>query len=426
MLGSSLLKSDAGNSFQTGIQTLKNLSPRTSNVGLSSPSSPLSAPGTPGARLAPATSFSSKVEYALNAPTISQRCMELTLLLNACPQRDLPTAFHMIIEKIFSLSSGGRGFGISSIMKTCGKPDDFRALYTFLNSSGPMLKASYKLLADPYLRFDFPTSLLSSSTQQQIECGMASQFISSKISPQNSTVLLLNAFEYYMFTFAAYIVQPFTADNKFVPGESLYPSILEDYLSYFLPCDGSVPPQLPYPVSMSPTPVAAEPAQTTSSPSRKSLLRHGPLLSPAATRTVPETSPSNSSHLIWRSESMINTFSELWLSPFSLPNKGKSESPSLNQTTNDLVIAVGDTLRIVRMMIKHLHFFANSGGPMDVTSLDPLKRCIIHNIKKKMYTLFKFIFSNWPHDSSFRLVIETWLSYIQVNYHNFVLSLCAG
>ena len=418
MLGSSLLKSDAEISLNAGIRSLKNLSPRVSNADPSSPVSPLSTLETKGTRVAPATSFTSKIDYALSAPTIMQKCIELTILLDACPQRDLPTAFLSIIEKIFSLSAGGRGFGISSIMKSSGKYDDYTGLLTFLSSCGPVIKASYKLMSDPYLRFDFPVSLLSSTTQQQIECGMASEFISSKLSGQNSSVLLLNAFEYYIFSFAAYIVQPFTADNKFMAGESLYPSVLEDYLSYFLPCDGSVPPQLPFPVSMSPQPRPLAPTQPTSSPTRKSLLRHGPLLSPPTARSPVDTSgaQTHTSHLVWRSETIINTFSELWLSPFSLPSKGKSESPSLNQTTNDLSIAVGDTLRIVRMMIKHFHFFANSGGPMDVTALDPLKRCIMPNIKKKVYTLFKFIFTNWPHDSSFRLVIETWLSYIQVHY----------
>ena len=219
-----------------------------------------------------------------------------------------------------------------------------------------------------------------------------------------------------MFTFAAYIVQPYTADNKFLPEVSLYPCLVEDYLAYFLPFDGSTPPPLPFSVSVASPPPAADPVPPASSPSRKSLLKQGSLLStPTSRATAPDaTLPTLSTQNFWRSESMIHTFSELWLAPFSLPNKSKSESPSLNQTTNDIVIAVGDTLRIVRLMIKHLHFFANSGGPMDLTPLDPLKRCIIQNIKKKVYVLFKFIFTHWPHDTSFRLVLETWLSYIQV------------
>ena len=35
--------------------------------------------------------------------------------------------------------------------------------------------------------------------------------------------------------------------------------------------------------------------------------------------------------------------------------------------------------------------------------------------RSRLYTLFRHIFSHWPHDSSFRLVLETWLSFIQVH-----------
>lgn len=420
MLGSSLLTSEATTPLKSGIQTLKeNLSPKSPSemFGLTPGRNQAGSPASPVPQTG--ASFLSSVDYALNAPTLPQKCSELTYLLNNCPQKDLPTAFHRIVDKTFGLTFGGRGFGINSILKTT-QPREFFALTDFLGSNGPVLRSSFKLLSDPYLRFDFPISLLSTSTKQQIESGTASQFIMSKLSAQNS-VLLLNSYEFYMFTFIAYIVQPYTADNKFVPGDSLYPNILEDYFSYFLPCDGSAPPPLPFHLSMSSPTHIPEINTPAPSPSRKSLLRQGPLLSTPA-RSIP-TSPTISSmtgHEVWRSETLINICSELLLSPFSQPSKSKSESPSLNQKTNDLVIAVGDTLRIVRMMIKHLHFFANSGGPLDLTPLDQLKRCVIPNIKKKVYVLFKFIFSHWPHDTSFRLVLETWLSYIQVILSTFL------
>jgi hypothetical protein len=236
--------------MKSGIQTLKeNLSPKspTDMFGLTPGRTQPVSPSSPG--LQTGASFLSSVDYALNAPTVPQKCTELTYLLNNCPQKDLPTAFHRIVDKAFGLTFGGRGFGIHSVLKT-SQPREFFALSDFLGSHGPLLRTSFKLLSDPYLRFDFPISLLSPSTKQQIETGVASQFIMSKLSVQNS-VLLLNSYEFYMFTFIAYIVQPYTLDNKFVPGDSLYPTILEDYFSYFLPCDGSAPPPLPFSLNMS-------------------------------------------------------------------------------------------------------------------------------------------------------------------------------
>jgi hypothetical protein len=53
-------------------------------------------------------------------------------------------------------------------------------------------------------------------------------------------------------------------------------------------------------------------------------------------------------------------------------------------------------------------------GPTDVTPLDQLKRCVLPGMKQQIYGMFKYTFTHWPHDMSFRLVLETWLSYIQV------------
>ena len=404
-----MLRNDMCTPIKSGIQTIKDLTPKSppEQFGLGSPRSlPPASSGSPAG-----TSFLNIVDNAVNCQTATQKVGELCYALNNCPQKDLPTIYERIVTKIFSLS-GGRGFGIGSILLS-NQPRDFGDLSDFLSATGPLLKVSYRLLEIPYCRFDFSISFLSSATQQQIKAGTASAFITSKLNAQNPSFLNLNSFELYMFTFAAYIVQPYTQDNKFIPGDSLYPAVLEDYLSFFLPCDGSTPPPLPFPINMSAPVHVVEASPPAPSPSRRSLLRQGLLAAPVRSAPV-QNIVSMSGHEVWRSETMINIFSELWLSPFSLPAKSKSESPSLNQNTNDAQLATADTLRIVRMLIKHLHYFSNSGGPMDVTPLDQLKRSVIQNIKKKVYLLFKFIFTNWPHDNSFRLVQETWLSYIQV------------
>ena len=69
------------------------------------------------------------------------------------------------------------------------------------------------------LRFDFPVSKLSPLTRSQLESGQLSPFLAIKLpsSPTAgpTTTLHLNSFEFYMFMFAAYIVQPDqTTDNR--------------------------------------------------------------------------------------------------------------------------------------------------------------------------------------------------------------------
>ena len=234
-----------------------------------------------------------------------------------------------------------------------------------------------------------------------------------------------------MFTFATYLCRPTCAnmDNKIQSGDSLYTTLVEEYLTYFLPCDGTTPPLLPSSVNLTtscPTSPISEMNSTSTSPqsptSRKSLLRHGNASFMASSPKIAASveSPllqqqSSCSQQVYRSESMIYTFVELWLSPFSQVTsaKTKTDSPLSQKSSADILVPMADTLRIVRMLIKHLHFFVNSGGPLDVSPLCQLKRTILPNVKGRVYSLFKFVFLHWPHDMSFRLVLETWLSYIQ-------------
>ena len=111
----------------------------------------------------------------------------------------------------------------------------------FLSSTGPFLSACHRLLADPFIRYEFPVSFLSPSIISQVAFGALSTFLAPGLQQ-----LSHNSFGYYMFTFSVYIVQHYTLDNRLVAGESLYPCILEDYLLYYLPCDGNTPPPLPH------------------------------------------------------------------------------------------------------------------------------------------------------------------------------------
>ncbi|KAJ9593786.1 hypothetical protein L9F63_027571, partial [Diploptera punctata] len=69
-------------------------------------------------------------------------------------------------------------------------------------------------------------------------------------------------------------------------------------------------------------------------------------------------------------------------------------------------------IRVVRNLIKHLHYFANSILG-DMSAMDELKRIILLSSQAKMYGFLRHTIHHWPLDSSFRLILETWLSYIQ-------------
>ena len=392
------------------------LSPRADLFGAAGDISRLASPeftSTPA--VAPSQPWAARADQALLAPSVWQRCEELGPLLQQCPSKELANIWHTVVDRIFGLG-GGRGWGLGQITRT-QTPRDYTALASFLSASGPLMEAGSRLLADPYIRYDFPVSRLSPSVTSQISSGSPglSSYLASRLS-HNLQNLTLNSFEFFMFSFSVYIVQPYSQDNKLVAGESLYPFILEDYLSYYLPCDGTIPPPLPFQLpsgSHSPSHAtdllspACSPA--VSSPARRSLLRHQPAAAAVSRPPPPPVTSQASSDTAWRSETLLNIFSCVWLSQFS----SKPSSPGSGLTSTELPIPVSDTLKIVRMLIKHLHYFANSGGPQDVTPLDQLKRATLPGVKCQMFSLFKYIFTHWPHDTSFRLVLETWLSFIQ-------------
>jgi len=367
-------------------------------------------------------SWTTRADIALNAPTIWQKCEDLAIIMESCPLKELSVIWHTVVERLFMVG-GGRGWGIGQIQRSLA-PRDYTAISSFLSATGPLLSAANKLLSDPYIRFEWPVSRLSPSIMSQVSTCSAtlSSFISARLS-HNMQHLSLNSFEFYMFTFSYYIVQPYSPDNKLLAGESAYPFILENYLSYYLPCDGTTPPSLPY-QHHSGSPTLAQPqlspdqGKTSTTPSRKSLLRHpassvtSPVSSLSSARSALPSSVGSStgaSDQVWRSETLLSIFSTVWLTQFS----ARPSSPGTGLSSSDLTIPVSDTLKIVRMLIKHLHYFSNSGGHHDVTPLDQLKRATLPGIKTQMYSMFKYIFTHWPHDTSFRIVLETWLSFIQ-------------
>lgn len=153
------------------------------------------------AQLQGGASWSSRTDLALNSfNSIWQKCEDLKFILENCSIKELSVIWHTIVDRMFMLG-GGRGWDICSISRS-QSPRDYTAISSFLSSSGPLLSAANKLLADPYIRYEFPVSRLSPNLVHQISsCSPSlSSFISSRLS-HNMQQLSLNSFEFYMFTF---------------------------------------------------------------------------------------------------------------------------------------------------------------------------------------------------------------------------------
>ena len=118
---------------------------------------------------------------------------------------------------------GSSAWEVSTTLRS-QHPREYQAIPAFLSSIGPLLSACHRLPSDPYIRYEFPVYRLSPSIICQVS------------------------------TLSVYIVQPYTLDNRLVAGESLYPHKQEDYLFYYLPCDGTTPPPLPFQLSLPSSP----------------------------------------------------------------------------------------------------------------------------------------------------------------------------
>ena len=136
---------------------------------------------------------------------------------------------------------------------------------------------------------------------------------------------------------------------------------------------------------------------------------------------------------IYKCETLLNIFTEFWL----------NHAPEKHQT---VVISSGfnftmDHMRAIRIMIKHFHLFTsraarrkadnygsssfmhhsqlNSGGFVHSSFSDPLEELRSnlwtskYPVQRKLYSLIKLAFERWHNDSSFRIPLEAWLSYIQ-------------
>ncbi|XP_037277394.2 sphingomyelin phosphodiesterase 4 isoform X1 [Rhipicephalus microplus] len=93
-------------------------------------------------------------------------------------------------------------------------------------------------------------------------------------------------------------------------------------------------------------------------------------------------------------------------------------------TTEDCAVPSQLHMLIVRMMVKHLHQFrfsdwrnasSSAAYPCNIqTPMGDIKLKVLPRLlRKRLYLFLKHALASWPLDSSLRLPLETWLSFIQ-------------
>ncbi|XP_067005119.2 sphingomyelin phosphodiesterase 4 [Anabrus simplex] len=282
----------------------------------------------------------------------------------------------------------------------------YRFLLQFLHPDGPVFRLIYKLVTFWDTKTVYNLTEYLCWARDLFEEGMPEYFM-DKVSiderTRRITHMSLNAFELYIFHYAYYVVNPWLQKTGISSPihESVYMELCVEYLAAFLPFNSN---------EVSPF------VDVTYSSLRNTLPRHNQAsyrsdLKPckfrqSALRNTADMSPQPYIYnlLAWRSEAVFYIFSYVWL------NYGKQD-PTTGSILREPPPSV-DHVRVVRTMVKHYHYFANSAVG-DMSALDALKRIVRPVCGDKIYRFLRRSIYNWPLDTSFRVILEAWLSYIQ-------------
>ncbi|KAF4523502.1 hypothetical protein B566_EDAN004573 [Ephemera danica] len=360
-----------------------------------------------------------RLQSCLSYP-VYQRCDELTRLINETNSKDLKDAFPIILESIFSVP----GWGLRSIDKTsCSMEGEF--MLRFLDPMGPLFMLAYQLGTDYFLKYQLSLSVLPPKLQRDLESGTTvSTLFCEKLSfdphTRRPNALLLSPFELLIFSYGLHVLPKLQPE---VWVNSLYITLTERLLCHFLPCDPQAPSVLPHVPYMaqanqcSPAPMSfAQHTSPSKQSSTLSILKPSLALNFSSNSTSSAASSQNPLMEIWRTRIVAQVLLHLWL---SVEDQSKSSqhphtrSSYLEAANNQSLLSSVEHARIVRCLIKHFHYFANSACYTKPTAMDEMKRQILPLSKIQIYKYITYTMNNWPLDTSFRVILEAWLSYIQ-------------
>ncbi|XP_034085113.1 sphingomyelin phosphodiesterase 4 [Gymnodraco acuticeps] len=382
------------------------------------------------------------------------RCQDLVKVIDDYPAKELHGIFPWLVETVFGSLDGILGGWNLRLLQA--RSHEYNIALEFLSPSGPMMKLVYKLQAEEY-KYEIPVNYLpgpvKACIQQGVlpECPLFHNKLQFPLSGLLTLNLALNPFEFFMFNFAYCLITPKPPPQQQGSStDSAYFVLVDMYLKYFLPSEGSVPPS---PFSDSRGSVTA-PSPRSTSVSFSGYGVHSPSLLKHHIFHQPSVNADPAAQEIWRSETLLQMFVEVWLHHYSLEMYQKLQSPQVKlallqyrlsmssmpsqpftppgsgtlNTYQEPFSPTEEHVLVVRLLVKNLHAFSNSLKPDQLTSsppthshththaspLEEFKRVVVQRfVQQKLYLFLQHCFGHWPLDASFRAVLETWLSYIQ-------------
>ena len=417
---------------------------------------------------AAAVSVSAQVKNVLNRSGLylHEKAYDLTRLLEPClaahrhqsgggavaapsaspafSVKDLDSIFLLLVGDVFGSQAAraaryGQGWNLLGLLRS-RHWRDYHAALTFLGSSGVLARLA-AALGDSGATYDYPTARLPFRTAPTSSTNVAGVFDllhhhqgQPQSQQQQQEFVSLSPFDYYLYHFLSLVNHcsewgpAGVAGAASVDGDSLYPVLFEDLLSAHLPIGAEnfklqhfttgILPQQQQHDQQSPT--------QASSPARPSLFKTGLAASPAGVASTASSdamaSPYYPHHHLqpaspysggfhqhhfhsqtWRSYALVDAVTKFWL-------VGWYEEEAQLSSHQTPRVPTGDVVKMVRMFVKHVHYFLNS-VPADLR--DSLSRSLLAEFFPSLLRLLSFLLDHWPLDASFRLVLETWLSAVQ-------------
>lgn len=268
-----------------------------------------------------------------------------------------------------------------------------------------MLRLCYRLLSEP-IKFEASIESLPTKTKQMLNSGRFSVFYSDivNVDPcrRQVTSLHLNAFDYFVFHFVIHGMLPLhktfpaalTVHNDHL--KTVYYYLAADYLCSFLPSDphATVMPANVFCSIKSAAPIPISPMMPLRTPK---YLSSGAITHNFTSNTACVRTQESSRSSCWRTETVLHLFVDTWLR-FDV-----DESYDLPSS---------EFVRVLRVLVKTLHAFANSAD-IDVSPMAVLRSLAQPMMNAQMNVFLRSIIQRWPLDSSFAVVLELWLCYIQ-------------
>ncbi|KAM8705739.1 hypothetical protein ACLKA7_010098 [Drosophila subpalustris] len=361
----------------------------------------------------PPENLNSHILAVLGLPLLD-RLLQLEILFERCTVRQIQEIYPLIVHSIFGINGNVLGWGLRTTTME-NAPHYFNRLQHFFGVNGVWMHVCHRLLSET-TKFDIDINLLPRKFIGMLQAGPMFYADLINIDPLKHQVstLSLNTFDFYIFHFVLYALQPLHTINPIAMqihnerSKTIYQLLAAEYLDNFLPQfpDATIEPANFCGSVKAPQQIPAQSLQ----PQRQ--LRY--LKLPSSYRngngqggvvsnsgnTSPQSADGSGAGgraYTWRSESVLYFFVDIWL---RYDIESEHHLPS------------SDFVRGVRTLIKQIHFFANAAR-VDHSSMSTLRKASLTMAKARIYAFLCSLIDRWPLDSSLSVVLELWLSYIQ-------------